>query len=181
MTFQKSLTEWRQNGVTDVCGKPLDDTFDVTDARAALTDLSDVERQFLKDAFQKNDPDAPTTLQDVLTFDVAANVLFPPSLLRDNSGDMSIDLYNALFAVSRYKDQNFRGKRKSEPLPSPEWVYSSRRTYSTVPLFASHHILIMLFQNYIAGPPSCPSLRYYIRDSGRTVVTLMRLTTGLQG
>mmetsp|Transcript_8646 Transcript_8646/g.28321 ORF Transcript_8646/g.28321 Transcript_8646/m.28321 type:complete len:158 (-) Transcript_8646:1137-1610(-) len=54
VTFKNSLKAWRKHGVTDICGKPLDSAFDVTKDRAALTDLSDVQRQSLKDALNNN-------------------------------------------------------------------------------------------------------------------------------
>lgn len=48
VTFKTLLQAWRMHRVTDVCGEPLDEAFDVTKARAALKDPSDVQRQSLK-------------------------------------------------------------------------------------------------------------------------------------
>ena len=110
-TIKEALNKFREFKVTTIHDKPLDANFD---PKKAIKDLDESQREALKDALKNRNADAPAAVQGVLTFKVENKALFPPGTLRDNSGDLSVDLYKTLLAVDTYKDEYFRVEPKTE-------------------------------------------------------------------
>ena len=109
-TIKKVVDVFRERKVTTIHGESLDANFD---PKKAIKDMDESQREALKDALDNGHADAPAAVEDVLTFKVKNTALFPPGTLRDNSGDLSVDLYKTLQAVDMYKDEHFRGESKT--------------------------------------------------------------------